>query len=188
MDRRPYLVSTALAGAATHAWLFERTGDPNYRQVAVAALKYLLSEIRPDGSFAGFDQEEPLIQAAYVHEGLIAAEEMLREPDVRQLFDVAMPKHVQWILSQQEQSGFWGRPGGAVALRTPLIVNFLIWYDHHFEHDADIRSAVRRASANLSLERWRREGFFLKGDDGEIYRGIVGRPLAAVVQQRFVAM
>src|SRR5258706_10245417 len=81
--RAPYLVSTALAGIEVPAWLFQRTGRPEYRERALRALDYTLSQVGPDGSLPHVATEDgPLATAAYVEEGWMAADVLLKDRDV----------------------------------------------------------------------------------------------------------
>jgi len=190
--RTPYLVSTGLAGIEVHAWLHARTGEAQYRERALAALDYTLSQLRPDGSFPGADVgEEPegsFVAAAYVEEGWMAADVFLQDSQVRERLTRVLPPHVAWLLRTQRPDGTWGDrgPGGEFA-RTPAIVDFLIWYDQRCQASEDVRRAVRRASATLANpDTWYELGLARAGRNEEVMRAIAGRPLAAMAAGRFV--
>ena len=95
----PYLVSTALAGLEIQSWLYRRTRSEIYKQRALAALEYTLSQIRPDGSLAGLaGKEGPFLTAAYVEEGWIAADSLLGDPAEHASLQGTLPRHVAWLL------------------------------------------------------------------------------------------
>ncbi len=187
--REPYLVSTALAGIETHAWLYVHTHDEAYRVRALAALDYTLSSLQPDGSFASFVHdglvEWPFTTAAYVEEAWMAADRDLGKVAHERLKRALRP-HVAWLLRNQRPDGTWGNTGvyGEWA-RTPAILNFLIWYDQRCESRPDVRQAVQRASALLiDPDKWYESGLLRAGLNEEVQRAIVGRVLAALASER----
>jgi hypothetical protein len=186
--RDPYLVSTALAGIEAHAWLFHRTQRPEYRARGLAALEYTLSRLQPDGSFPpGPYAEGPLAVASYVHEGWMAADLWLQDGGLRDRLRRALRPHVDWLLRMQLADGTWTTGADGEFARTPSIVDFLIWYDQRCESRPDVQLAVRRASANLlDPARWPAYGLFRAGTHEEVLRALAGRPLAALVAERFV--
>jgi hypothetical protein len=186
--RTPYLVSTALAGIEVQAWLFERTGRPEYRERALRSLDYTLSQIGPDGSLPYVTREDgPLATAAYVQEGWMAADAFLQDHDVLAKLRRALPAHVTWLLRSQRADGTWDSGAEGEFARTPAIVDFLIWYDQRCEGRADVRLAVRRGSAALiDPDRWLAAGVFGTGKHEDVLRAVMGRPLAALAQEHFV--
>jgi hypothetical protein len=185
-QREPYLVSTALAGIAVSAWLYKRTGEESYRDRALAALDYTLSQITDDGfAEAAARREGSLRVAAYVEEGWMAADKFLDDPDLRSRLHESLRPHVEWLLRVQRSDGAWdgGEPGGFA--RTPAIIDFLIWYDQAGEPRDDVRRAVVRASAAFhDPDSWRTWGLFRADEDHEVLRALAGRPLAALVSGR----
>jgi hypothetical protein len=187
-SRRPYLVSTALAGIEVNAWLHRATKKSEYRERALAALDYTLAQIAPDGFQEPLARQEGSLRvAAYIEEGWMAADYYLNDESVRARLRRALPRHVNWLLRTQRPDGIWdlGEKGGFS--RTPGIVDFLIWYDQRCESRPDVRAAVQRASAVLlDPERWPACGLFRRGEDHEVLRALAGRPLAALAASRSV--
>jgi hypothetical protein len=183
----PYLVSTSLAGLEIQSWMYHRTRAEIYKQRALKALEYTLSQIGPDGSVVGWaGKEGPFLTAAYVEEGWIAADSLLGDPAVHARLQSTLPRHVDWLLRSQREDGSWGDPDGESA-RSPTIANFLIWYDQTCERRDDVREAVRRAGASyLDPARWRSLGLFRREPQYEVLRAIVGRALAAAARGHFV--
>ena len=182
-DRTPYIVSTALAGAAARAWLFAATGEESWRRGSLESLRWLVGQIRPDGSVPGFDKEEPLSAAAYMGEGVPPAL-ALANADETNDFDAALHRHMGWILRQQRRDGTWGEPGSGVPLRSPLLVNFLLWMNARMATGVEVRCAVDEADKALDFDAWRADAVFAPGVDAEIYRALAGVPLAAMVQDK----
>lgn len=191
-DRTPYLVSTALAGIETHAWLYKRTRNAIYRDRAIAALDYTLAQLRPEGSLPGFalDGEAPegnFLVAAYVQEGWMAADLFLEDAALHERLRVALRPHVAWLLRSQRPDGTWDSGADGEYARTPAIVGFLIWYDARCEAREDVRDAVRKASRILlDPDRWMDYGILRQGKHEEVLRAIAGRPIAALAADGFV--
>ena len=190
--RQPYLVSTALAGIELQAWLYARTGGDRYRQRALAALDYTLSQLGSDGSFpvveSGPAAEGAYVAAAYVQEGWMAADIFLRDDAVRGTLRQALKKHVDWLVRTQNPDGTWGKRDEAGEwARTPPIVNFLIWYDRRCESRPEVRAAVRRGSVTLAdPDAWRDLGLARQGKNEEVMRALAGRALAALAKGSYV--
>ena len=182
-DRSPYVVATALAGAAARAWLFEQTGEEAWRRSSLASLRWLVAQIRPDGSVPGLAKEEALIAAAYMGEGVLPAMALLDASEAG-AFDAALRRHVEWILRQQHPDGTWGEPGTGVPQRAPLLVNFLLWVEERNLAGAGVRQALVEAGRALDFDAWRAAAVFAPGEDAEIYRALAGVPLAALVQEK----
>ena len=140
--REPYLVSTGLAGIELQAWLYSRTRDERYRQRALVALDYTLSQLGPDGSFpavqVGPAAEGAYVAAAYVQEGWMAADFFLQDDAVLGTLRQGLRAHVGWLVRTQNPDGTWGSRGAdGEWARTPPIVDFLIWYDQRCASNAD---------------------------------------------------
>jgi hypothetical protein len=188
----PYLVSTGLAGIELQAWLYSRTRNERYRQRALAAIDYTLSQLRPDGSYAavqlGPAAEGAFVAAAYVEEGWMAADLFLQDEAVLGTLRQGLKAHVAWLVRTQNPDGTWGGRGAdGEWARTPPIVNFLIWYDRRCEAREDVRAAVRRASVTLSdPDAWRDLGLARNGKNQEVMRALAGRALAALAKGDYV--
>jgi hypothetical protein len=183
--REPYLVSTALAGIETHAWLYARTRDPAFARRGRAALEYTLAALQPDGSLPAFAagelREGAYLAAAYVQEGWMAADRLLDDPEVTALLRRRLAPHVDWLVRTQRPGGIWGEAGDGESARTVAIPNFLIWYDRRCESRADVREAIRRAGiALVNPDRWLESGLLRPGKHEDVQRALAGRTLAAL--------
>ena len=178
----PYLVSTALVGIELQAWLFRRTRAPEYRRRALAALEYTLSQLQRDGSLPSLVRGEGAnTVAAYTQEGWMAADLLLDDAQVTARLRQALLPHVEWLLRTQRSDGTWDSDMRGDFARTPAIADFLIWYDQRCESRDDVKAAVRKAGAFLmDPKRWEKRGFLDASDTAEIWRALVGRPLAAL--------
>jgi hypothetical protein len=185
---KPYLVSTALAGIETTAWLYHRTGRPEFRRRALASLDYTLSQLAPDGFLEETARKEGCLRvASYVEEGWMAADQLLGDPVVTERLRKALVPHVEWLLRAQRPDGTWADDVSGSFARTPGIVNFLIWYDQRCDSTPAVRAAVQRASAVLiDPDRWPAYGLFRSGLHYEVLRAIAGRAVAALAAERFV--
>ena len=183
--REPYLVSTALAGVATHAWLYARTREPEFARRARAALDYTLAAIGPDGALPRIDvgdvHEGPYLAAAYVQEGWMAADRHLGDDAVRAQLRRALRPHVDWLLRTQRPDGTWGEQSDGESARAIAIPNFLVWYERRCESRADVRAALHRAAAGLANpDRWFDLGLSRAGKHEDVQRALAGRTLAAL--------
>jgi hypothetical protein len=182
----PYLVSTALAGMVLPAWRFHRTADAKHAARARAAVDFSLGQMRADGSLPGLGQREgPWLTAAYVQQGWMAADSLLRDPTFHARLASALVKHVDWLIATQRPDGTWGDPQTGENARTPSIIDFLIWYDQKCERRDDVAAAIRRATAPLvDAGGWQRRGIARAGILGDMLRAFGARSLAAVVGER----
>jgi hypothetical protein len=187
-DRSPYLVSTALAGIEVHGWLWKRTSDPKYRDTALRAFEYTLSQIQPDGSLRAHKSGEgALIAAAYVEEGWVMLDMLWQDPAVLARLQQALPVHVQWLLQSQRPDGTWDAGAEGEFARTPAIVNFLVWYDQRCKPDPAVRLAIQRASRALAdSNAWPATGLFRAGSHHDVQRAHSLRALAAIAGERAV--
>ena len=177
----PYLISTALVGIELQAWLFHRTGERVYRDRALAALEYTLAQLGNDGALPSMVRGEGAYTvAAYVEEGWMAADHFLGDSDVHSRLCAALPRHVDWLLRTQREDGTWQSVVRGDFARTPGIVNFLIWYDQRCGAKREVQSSVQRAGAAF-IEPARLAAGSLDTDElREIWRALLGRPLAAL--------
>jgi hypothetical protein len=185
--RDPYLVSTALVGIELRGWLFHRTGNEEYRRAALESLDYTLSRIGPAGFTEPTVQKEGELRiAGYVEEGWMAADVYLQDPSVLQRLQKSLPRHVDWVLKQQNAAGFWDDGKGSTS-RTVSIVNFLVWYDQRCGSRRDVREAIRRAMPSMiEPEGWQATGLYRSGARADAMRALLGRSLAAVAGGRWV--
>jgi hypothetical protein len=122
-----------------------------------------------------------LTVAAYAQEGWMAADLLLDDAQVTARLRQALPPHVEWLLRTQRSDGTWDSDVRGDFARTPAIADFLIWYDQRCESRDDVKAAVRKAGAFLmDPKRWEKRGFLDASDTAEIWRALVGRPLAAL--------
>jgi hypothetical protein len=184
--RDPYLVSTALVGIELRGWLFHRTGREEFRQAALEALDYTLSQIGPTGFTEKVVQKEGELRVSgYVEEGWMAADVYLQDPAVLQKLKKALPPHVDWLLRMQGPGGIWDDGKGGTS-RTVGIVNFLMWYDQRCESRRDVQAAIRRATPMMiDPELWEAAGLFRNSSHAEVLRALLGRSLAAVASDRW---
>ncbi|UCE02052.1 MAG: exo-alpha-sialidase [Candidatus Latescibacterota bacterium] len=185
LERRPYLVSTSLAGVEVHAWLFRHLRDPHYRDRALAALEFTLTQLQPNGSLPRQGTLEGRMRvAAYVQEGWMAADILLEDDAILEKLRVALQPHVRWLLRTQRDDGTWDTGAEGEFARTAAILDFLIWYDQRCEPNRDVQRAVRRGSrAYLDPARW--PWLFGDGEHHAVLRAIAGRPLAAMAAERY---
>jgi len=187
-SRVPYLVSTALAGIELHAWLARRSGNKSDRERAFRALEWTLAQVREDGSLPPGPQvvdrrESPFIGAAYVQEGWMAAERLLGR-EARSRLRAVLPRHVTWLLRQQQPDGSWGSGADGEFARTPASINFLVWYDQRVESRPEVREAIRRAGLRLvDPQQWPATELFAPGKHHEVLRAHAGRVLAALARE-----
>jgi len=183
--RQPYVVSTALAGVATRAWLFACTGEADFARDARTALERTLDAIAPDGSIPAFTAgaltEGRHWSATYVHEGWMFADRYLDDARIRARLRRALPPHIDWLLRTQNPDGTWGDRAAGESTRTVAISNFLVWYDQRCDSRDDVRQAIRRASAALvDPDRWLEAGLLYQGNQEDAQRALAARSLVSL--------
>ncbi|UCE03097.1 MAG: hypothetical protein JSW67_02565 [Candidatus Latescibacterota bacterium] len=182
----PYLVSTALAGISLNAWLYHRSGRPEYKRRAMAALDFTLEQLEADGSFPSHARfEGKLRNAAYVQEGWMAADAHLGDSTLVDRLREPLGGHVAWLVGEQTRDGTWVGPVHGDFARTPAVINFLIWYDRRLGSDRRVQKSVRRACGPYqSASKREQYGLFAQGEDNEVLTAFSGRALAAIVAGR----
>jgi hypothetical protein len=182
----PYLVSTALAGISLNAWLYHRSGRPEYKRRAMAALDFTLEQLEPDGSLPAHARfEGKLRNAAYVQEGWMAAEAHLGDSTLVDRLREPLGEHVAWLVEEQSRDGTWVGPVPGDFARTPAVINFLNWYDRRINSDRNVQKTVRRAGGPFqNASKREKYGLCAEGEDNEVLTAFSGRALAAIVAGR----
>jgi hypothetical protein len=164
-----YTLSSALTGGEIFTWMFHVTGKGEYREIAYRALRWVLSTMRPDGNIPhilameGYDwnrRSEPNLAAglwnshtygtsAYVGEGIIAFDLYCGNPGWKKWIEQAVRPNVEFLLRTQLPDGTWSELGQKSwdRTRSPGIIDYLIWYWEHAQHDPRIVRAVQRWDA-----------------------------------------
>lgn len=149
LETRTYTISTATAGAQACAALYKLTGDETYRKTALDAVSWLLKEFNEDGNIPyrieGTVEEENLFQSIhYSLEGLLTSWLYAGGDEYRNALKKIAPKVKRFILSVQNESGYWGTEREYDGQRSAFLAHFLHWYCKNVESDPQAEAGASR--------------------------------------------
>jgi hypothetical protein len=158
-----YTISTATTGGAFFASLYGITPQPEYRNVAVGATRWLLQIRTPAGEFpylldGGSSTEWPLDSITYCTEAFVAVDMHIKDIAVTELMHKELRQTVQWLLAAQNADGSWGKLGTGDQQRSPRVVTLLAWYYRTVQPDPKVAESIRRYCR-----------FLLEGDNSQAY-------------------
>ncbi len=204
--RDEYTISSALTGAQIFTWMYHMTKEDRYRQVAINALRWIMSTMRDDGvipyvlaghgSVLGKEGDPKndynlwerwrYDTAAYVGEGVIAFDLYCDQPEWRAEIREKIKPHIEFLIKSQNDDGTWAVPGSADQKRSPGVVNFLIWYHQHVSQDPRIVAAVKKHNRFiLSPEQGKEYGLLEYGAKdntaNDVVTSISGRAVADIL-------
>jgi len=166
-----YTISSGLTGAQIFTWMHHTTKNEKYRQVAVSALRWILSTMREDGVIPyvlagegtvlgkkgdpkndqGLWERWPYCTSAYVGEGLLSFDLYCAQAEWKAEIRKKIKPHIEWLLRTQNPDGAWTVKGSQDQKRSPGVVNFLIWYHQNVDKDPRIVAAVRKFNQFLLI-------------------------------------
>ena len=206
-----YTLSSALTGGEIFTWLYHITGKNEYRETAYKALKWVLSTMREDGNIpyilawekADWDKHgDPKNDyelwvdmtygtAGYVGEGILAFDLHCDQPAWRAWIEKAVQPNIEFLLKTQLQDGTWSKLAQTSwdRTRSPGVIDYLIWYYGHVNHDPRVAKAVRRFDAFiLDGEKAKSFGLLNRGAEGGVKASafntatsLTGRALADIL-------
>jgi len=201
--RDEYTISSALTGAQIFTWMYHMTKEDTYRQVAINALRWIMSTMRDDGVIpyvlAGHGSVLGKVAdpkndynlwerwrydtATYVGEGVIAFDLYCDQPEWRAEVREKVKPHIEFLIKSQNEDGTWAVPGSADQKRSPGVVNFLIWHHQHVSQDPRIIAAVKKYNRFvLSPENGKKYGLLEYGAEdntaNDVITSINGRAVA----------
>ena len=211
--RDEYTISSALTGAQIFTWMYHMTKEDKYRQVAINALRWIMSTMREDGIIpyvlAGHGsvlgkKDDPKNDynlwekwrydtAAYVGEGIIAFDLYCDQHDWKTEIREKIKPHIEFLLRSQNEDGTWAVPGSSDQKRSPGVVNFLIWYHQHVSQDSRIVDAVKKYNRFiLSPKQGKEYGLLEYGAEDKTVNDVVtainGRAVADILRPCVDAM
>ena len=204
--RDEYTISSALTGAQIFTWMYHMTKEDTYRQVAINALRWIMSTMREDGVIpyvlAGHGSVLGKVgdpkndynlwkrwrydTATYVGEGVIAFDMYCDQPEWKTEIRKKMRPHIEFLLKSQNEDGTWAVPGSADQKRSPGVVNFLIWYYQHVSQDSRIIAAAKKYNRFiLSPQQGKKYGLLEYGAEdntaNDVVTSINGRAIADIL-------
>lgn len=164
-----YTLSSALTGGEIFTWMYHITRQDKYREVAYHALEWILGTMQHDGNIpyilkmegadwdkrgdpkVGYNiwQEMTYGTSAYVGEGILSFDLHCDNPTWRAWIQKAVKPNIEFLLRTQLPDGTWSKHGQKSwdRTRSPGIVNYLIWYYEHVDHNPHVARAVQRFGA-----------------------------------------
>ena len=180
----PYTIATATTGGAFFSELYAVTSNPEYGQLVLGAVKWLLKTRKDDGeipyTLAGKTLDSwPLDTLSYCAEAFIASDLLLKEDSLSQAMRRELEPSVQWMLERQNPDGSWGKLRSADQQRSPRAVTLLTWAYPWTEKHEEVAKAVNAYCAFL-LEPENSKAYGIK----ELVRtsGFAGLALADILQ------
>ena len=164
-----YTLSSALTGAEVFTWMYHKTKQDKYRQVAYHALQWVFSTMRSDGNIPYILAEEGADwskrgdaknddhlwtemtygTAAYVGEGVISFDLYSGNAAWKSWIQKEVRPNIELLLRTQLPDGTWSQlgPKSWDRTRSPGVIDYLIWYYEHVHHDPRVAHAVQRFDA-----------------------------------------
>jgi hypothetical protein len=208
-----YTLSSALTGGEIFTWMYHVTKKDKYRDVAYHALKWILGTMRSDGNIPYIlkmeradwaNRSDPKVDynvwqkmtygtSAYVGEGILSFDLYCGDQAWRVWIQKTVKPNVEFLLRTQLPDGTWSihRQKSWDRTRSSGIVNYLIWYYEHIDHDPHVARAVQRFdSFILGPENAKSYGLLNMGanpgpvDRAEAFNtatSLTGRALAGIV-------
>ncbi|MEO7005266.1 MAG: hypothetical protein ABI064_07480 [Acidobacteriaceae bacterium] len=179
-SEKEYTLAEALTGGEIFTWMYHKTRQDRYREIAYRSLKRIFSTMRADGNIPYISADEgadwvnrgdPKTSynlwtkmtygtAGYVGEGVASFDLYCGNPVWRAWIRKAVKPNIEFLLRTQLTDGTWSKlgPRSWDRTRSPGIVNYLIWYYQHVDQDPRVARAVRRFDA-----------FIIKPENGKSY-------------------
>ena len=152
LELRPYTVSTATAGAQACAALYKLTGDQIYRKTALDAARWLLKEFNDTGNIPyrieGKVREKYIFEGLhYSLEGLLTTWLYVDDEEYNSTLRAIAPKILKFVLSAQNESGYWGIEREYDGQRSAFLAHFLHWYYRNIEPDPRAEAGAEKFAA-----------------------------------------
>ncbi len=149
LSLEPYTIATATTGGAFFSELFDITGNPEHRNIALGAIKWLVRIRKDDGELpyilaGGTMSRWPLDTLSYCTEAFVAADMYLKDPAIRSLLRKELTPTIRWFLAGQNPDGSWGKLRSADQQRSPRAVTLLAWYYRQVDPDPKVAESVQR--------------------------------------------
>ena len=206
-----YTLSSALTGGEIYTWLYRQTGDKKYGEISHRALQWVLSTMRADGNIPYILAEEGADwdkhgdpkndyelwedmtygTAGYVGEGILSFDLHCDQPEWRAWIEKAVQPNIEFLLKNQLPDGTWSKlaPTSWDRTRWPGVVDYLIWYYEHVNHDPRVAGAVQKFDAFvLDPEKGKSLGLLNRGAVGGVksnsfntVTALTGRALADIL-------
>jgi hypothetical protein len=149
LSMKPYTISTATTGGAFFATLYAIKPQPEYREIATGATKWLLKIRKPDGEIpytldGKVEAVWPLDTLSYCTEAFMAVDMHFKDQEVRALLQRELRPTIQWLIAGQNPDGSWGKMRSPDQQRSPRAVSLLAWYYRTVEREPKVAEAVQR--------------------------------------------
>jgi len=150
LSTAPYIISSGTNGGAMFASLYALENDTALAEVAVGAVRWVLSRRMADGQLPYIIDAQPpkldlpLCTMTYCGEGIMAAYTHIHDRRLRSQIVAGVRPCVEWLLANQNDDGLWGQSQSFDQQRSPGVVTLLAWYYRTIDPDPRIALAVRR--------------------------------------------
>lgn len=198
----PFTIATALTGVEVFTWLSTKSDAAEYKEIAIAAVGWLLNSIRDDGAIpyifpargAALEESNNLevytylwetrryTTSAYVGEALISAFEYLGEQSIQERIRDGLRPHIDMLVATQNQDGTWGN-NSHERKRSPGVVNLLAWWYREITPDPRIPIVVAKfLEVGLSTAEEELGVMNMSRDENDTATAFVGRALAELLK------
>jgi hypothetical protein len=148
LSTAPYTIATAVNGGAFMSTLYALTGEAQYRDTAVGAVRWLLANRLPDGQLPYLldgtrSTEWPLDTITYGTEALVAVPTHVNDPALEAEIGRGITPIVEWLLQKQNPDGPWGVARSQDQQRSPGVVTLLAWYYRNVVPEPRVAKAIR---------------------------------------------
>lgn len=151
LERRPYTISTATAGAQACAAIYHLTREQRCRTTALNAANWLLREFEQTGDGhmryrieGGIDLQHFFQGIHYSLEGLLTSWLYLDDEAFRARLHGLAPMILEFVLRHQNEQGYWGTQRAYDGQRSAFLAHFLDWYHRNVAPDPRAAAGARR--------------------------------------------
>lgn len=151
LERRPYTIATATAGAQACAALYDLSGQGEHRRTALAAANWLLKEFEETGDGhiryrieGAIDPQHYFQGIHYSLEGLLTAWLYLNDQPFRARLRAIAPSILEFVLRHQNEQGYWGTERAYDGQRSAFLAHYLNWHYANVSPDPRALAGAQR--------------------------------------------
>lgn len=145
----PYTIATAVTGCGFFSAIYGLTREPDYIRIAEAAGRWLLQQRAPDGHIPytienRIHEEWPINTLSYVSDGLIGLYRRTPNEGMRQEIAASINRNVNWLITQQNSQGLWGKLRSEDQQRSQGAINLMVLYYSSISPEKMVLESIRQ--------------------------------------------